>query len=172
MKSFLYSLTSFLPFVINYSANCQLGDSINSNCRPQLPSLLTYLRGAQLSTANSQSQSQSHIATDGQSVSKSWCRTPSGAHGQIFISVWQLRSWFVERPLWREDGSAFCICSWPLPAQSFSGPSPLGLAIIYYVSDLRISFSSPPTARRVTVDVFDLPILNLLYLYNNFAPTE
>jgi hypothetical protein len=31
---------------------------------------------------------QSHIATDGQSVSKSWCRAPSGAHDQIFITVW------------------------------------------------------------------------------------
>jgi hypothetical protein len=47
-------------------------------------------------------QSQSHIATDGQSisqsvsqsVSKSWCRAPSGAHDQIFITVWQLRSCF------------------------------------------------------------------------------
>jgi hypothetical protein len=39
---------------------------------------------------------------------------------------------FVERPLWREDGSVFCICCWPLPAQSFSGSSPLGLATIFY----------------------------------------
>jgi hypothetical protein len=31
-------------------------------------------------------QSQSHIATDGQSVSQSWCRAPSGAHDQIFIT--------------------------------------------------------------------------------------
>jgi hypothetical protein len=38
------------------------------------------------------SQSQSHIATDGQSVSKSWYRAPSGAHDQIFISAWQLHS--------------------------------------------------------------------------------
>jgi hypothetical protein len=29
---------------------------------------------------------------------------------------------FVGRPLWREDGSVFCICYWSLPAQSFSGP--------------------------------------------------
>jgi hypothetical protein len=33
------------------------------------------------------SQSQSHIATDGQSASKSWCRAPSGAYDQIFITV-------------------------------------------------------------------------------------
>jgi hypothetical protein len=42
------------------------------------------------STENSElthSQSQSHIATDGQSVSKSWCRAPSGVHDQIFITV-------------------------------------------------------------------------------------
>jgi hypothetical protein len=38
----------------------------------------------------------------------------------------------VGRPLWREDGSVFCMCRWPLPAQSFSGPSPLGLAPVFY----------------------------------------
>jgi hypothetical protein len=35
-----------------------------------------------------------HIAIDGQSVSKSWCRAPSGAHDHIFITVWHLRSCF------------------------------------------------------------------------------
>jgi hypothetical protein len=35
----------------------------------------------------SQSQSQSHIATDGQSISKSWYQAPSGAHDQIFITL-------------------------------------------------------------------------------------
>jgi hypothetical protein len=39
---------------------------------------------------------------------------------------------FVGRPLWREDGSVFCTCCWLLPAQSFSGPSRLGLATIFY----------------------------------------
>jgi hypothetical protein len=38
----------------------------------------------------------------------------------------------VGRPLWREDGSVFCICRWLLPAQSFSGPSPLGLSTVFY----------------------------------------
>jgi hypothetical protein len=32
-------------------------------------------------------QSQSHIATDSQSFSKSWCRAPCGAHDQIFITL-------------------------------------------------------------------------------------
>jgi hypothetical protein len=38
------------------------------------------------------------MATDGQSISKSWCRAPSGAHDQIFVIVWQLRSCFCEAP--------------------------------------------------------------------------
>jgi hypothetical protein len=44
------------------------------------------------------SQSQSYIATDGQSISKSWCRAPSGAHDQIFITLWQLWSGFLGAP--------------------------------------------------------------------------
>jgi hypothetical protein len=32
-----------------------------------------------------QSQSQSYITTDGQSVCVSWCRAQSGAHDQIFV---------------------------------------------------------------------------------------
>ena len=40
-----------------------------------------------LHTGVTVSPSPSHIATDGQSVSKSWCRAPSGAHDQIFITV-------------------------------------------------------------------------------------
>jgi hypothetical protein len=38
------------------------------------------------------SKSKSHC--DWRSVSKSWCRAPSGAYDQIFITVWQLRSCF------------------------------------------------------------------------------
>jgi hypothetical protein len=38
----------------------------------------------------------------------------------------------VGRPLWREDGSVFCICCWSSSAQSFSGPSPLGLPTIFH----------------------------------------
>jgi hypothetical protein len=36
-------------------------------------------------------QSQSHVTTDGQSVSQSWCRAPSEAHGQMLRTVRQLR---------------------------------------------------------------------------------
>jgi hypothetical protein len=59
-----------------------------------------------LNLSNS-SQSQSHIATNGQSVSKSWCRAPFGAYDQIFSTVCQLRScfFFCGAPLWRQMNS-------------------------------------------------------------------
>jgi hypothetical protein len=44
------------------------------------------------------------------------------------------------RPLWREDGSAVCNCYWPSPAQSFSGPSPVGLVAIFYCRRFETSF--------------------------------
>jgi hypothetical protein len=52
--------------------------------------------GSQLNYSSS--QSQSHITTDGQSISKSQCRAPSGAHDQIFNTLWQLRSCFCGAP--------------------------------------------------------------------------
>jgi hypothetical protein len=38
-------------------------------------------------SATTTSQSQSHIVTDDQSVGKSWCRAPSGARDQIFVTL-------------------------------------------------------------------------------------
>jgi hypothetical protein len=78
-----------------------------------------------LSYSVSQSQSQSHIATDDQSVNK------FGVESHLML-VTALFFFFAGRHLWREDGSVICTCCWPFPAQSFSGPSPLGLATIFY----------------------------------------
>jgi hypothetical protein len=87
----------------------------------------------------------------------------------------------VGRPLWREDGSVVYNCCWASPAQPFSGPSPAGLMTIFwclrfetpptwrarpsylypsgtgwpsYVPRHWVPFSSPPTNRRATVEVF------------------
>jgi hypothetical protein len=38
----------------------------------------------------------------------------------------------VGRPLWWEDGSVLYNCCWSSPAQSFSGPNPVGVATIFY----------------------------------------
>jgi hypothetical protein len=40
-----------------------------------------------LTTLTTAKPSQSHIATDGRSISKSWCRAPSGTNDQIFIAL-------------------------------------------------------------------------------------
>jgi hypothetical protein len=57
-------------------------------------------------------------------------KQPSEAYDQIFITV---SCGFVDvgRSLWREDESVVYNCSWA-PAQSFSGPSPMGLVTIFY----------------------------------------
>jgi hypothetical protein len=55
--------------------------------------------------------SQSHVTTDGQSVSQSGCRAPSGTHDHIFQSyIYMTISVFVllGRPLSREGGSVIC----------------------------------------------------------------
>jgi hypothetical protein len=78
--------------------------------------LLRYVPWATNTSNNrvqSQSQSESYVKTDGQSASVSWNIAP----------IWGLQP---------EVGSVFCICCWFLPAQSFSGRSPLGLETIFY----------------------------------------
>jgi hypothetical protein len=80
----------------------------------------------------SQSQSQSHIATDGHSISKFWCRAPSGAHDQIFCYILTVMVLFSGAPSLTKGRSVFCICCWPSPAYSFSGPSYLRLVAIFY----------------------------------------
>jgi hypothetical protein len=69
------------------------------------------------------------------------------------------------RPLWREDGSVFCMCRWSLPAQSFLVLVPWDLRPYFTVSDLRLPFSSPPTTHRVTMEVFDPASTWVCYCY-------
>jgi hypothetical protein len=75
---------------------------------------------------SSQSQSQSHIANDGQSVSKSWCRAPSGAHDQIFITIWQLRSCFCGAPSLTRGRVCFLHMLLALARAVFLGSESLG----------------------------------------------
>jgi hypothetical protein len=88
----------------------------------------------------------------------------------------------VGSSLWRENGSVVYNCCWSSPAQSFSSPSPAGLMTIFHCLTLEtpstwrarspylysprtrspgytpkhwVPFSSPPTTRRATVEVFE-----------------
>jgi hypothetical protein len=69
----------------------------------------------------------------------------------------------VVRPLWRENGSVFCMCRWSCQRSLSRVLVPWDLSPYFTVSDLRLPFSSPPTTRRVTVEVFD-PASTRVYL--------
>jgi hypothetical protein len=86
-----WRLLQSLLITINYSCS-------HSVCFLWLPPFSFSCRNS-LTASKLTEQSQSHIATDGQSVSESWCRAPSAAHDQIFITVWQLRSCFLRGTL-------------------------------------------------------------------------
>jgi hypothetical protein len=56
-------------------------------------------------------RSRSHIMTDGQSASSSWCLALFGAGDQMLHLFWLTITLFifhVGRPLWREDWSVIC----------------------------------------------------------------
>jgi hypothetical protein len=98
-------------------------------------------------------QSKSHC--NWPSVSKSWCQATSGAHDQIFITRWQLRSCFCGT----SSLTKVWVCLlYKLPALAsvfFSSPSPLGLATIFYCLIFETSLFVALTTRRVTVEVFN-----------------
>jgi hypothetical protein len=102
----------------------------------------------------SKSKSKPKSYYDWRSVSKSW-NTFLGLMTRYLLLLDRYGLVSVGSPLWREDGSVFCISWWPLPVQCFSGPSPLELATIVYCLRFETFFSSPPITGRVTLEVFD-----------------
>jgi hypothetical protein len=86
---------------------------------------------------------------------------PPGAYDQIFFSVrnteyvWQLRYLFRGTPSLTRGRDWLLYVPLVLASAVFLGRSPLGLGPYVTVSDLRLPFSSPPTTRRVTAEVFD-----------------
>jgi hypothetical protein len=91
---------------------------------------------APLGTTNC-SRWTTHVTTDDQSASPSWCQAHIWDPRPIFL----LLSWIfldsygyvdVGRPLLREVGSVVFRCSWASPVQHFSGLSPTGLMTIFY----------------------------------------
>jgi hypothetical protein len=96
---------------------------------------LNHLNGCKL-----ESESESYVTTDGQPSSLSWNKAPIwGLRPDLYHLCDSYGLVLVGRPLWREVGSVFCMCCWPLPAQPFSGPSPLGLETIFYCLTFEIS---------------------------------
>jgi hypothetical protein len=67
----------------------------------------------------------------------------------------------VGRSLWQEDGSVVYNCSWPSPAQSFSGLSPVRLVTIFYCIRIETSLFIISYDLQGTVEVFDLHLILL-----------
>jgi hypothetical protein len=53
---------------------------------------------SRMDSPKSKSKSHCDWRSITQSISKSWCRAPYGAHDQIYITIWQLRSCFCGAP--------------------------------------------------------------------------
>jgi hypothetical protein len=87
-----------------------------------------------------------------QSVSMSWNRAPSGSHDQIFITYVTVMVWGAlsdERTL-----LSFLCAAGPCQHSLSRVRVPWDSRPYFTVSDLRHPFLSPPTTRRVTVEVF------------------
>jgi hypothetical protein len=93
--------------------------------------------------------------TIGQSVSKSCCRAPSEAHEQIFISL-TVTVLFLWGALSDErTGLSFVYAADPCQRSLSLLRVPRDSRPCFAVSDFRLSLSSSPTTRSVTVKVFD-----------------
>jgi hypothetical protein len=101
-------------------------------------------------------ESESYITTDRQSASLSWNKTP----------IWGLRPDFyychtvTGLLMWgalsdERTGLSFTTAAGPRQCSYFRVRVPLNSWPYFTVSDSRLHFSSPPTTRRVTVEVFD-----------------
>jgi hypothetical protein len=88
---------------------------------------------------NQKSKSKSHC--DWRSVSQQvLVAIPIWSPWSDIYSVWQLRSCFRGTPSLTRGRVCLLYVRWPLPAHSFSGPSPLGLATVFYCLRFETSF--------------------------------
>jgi hypothetical protein len=121
--------------------------------RPEIRFLLPSVAGFLM--RDPLSESESCVTTDGQSASLTWSKTPIWGLRPDFYYCQKVAGLLMWGALWREDGYVVYNYCWPSPAQSFLGPSSVGLPTIFYCLKFETSFSSPPTTRRATVEVHD-----------------
>jgi hypothetical protein len=143
MNSSFHSLILFLP-VFCY---CQFNSVPNS-----FPGRLASRNSAN----SSESESESYITTDGQSASLSWNKAPIwGLRPDIYYcrTVAGLLMWGALSD--ETTGLSFLYTAGPCQRTLSLVRVPWKSRPYFTVSDLRLPFSSPPTTRRVTVEVFD-----------------
>jgi hypothetical protein len=105
---------------------------------------------------------ESHITTDGQSVSLSWNKAPAwGLRTDFYYCeiVAGLLMWGALSD--KRTGLSFTIVPGPRQRRHFRVRLLWDSLPYFTVSDSRLPFPSPPATRRVTVEVFD----NFTFIY-------
>jgi hypothetical protein len=103
-----------------------------------------------------QSESESYVTTDGQLASLSWNKAPFWSSWPDFyfcLTVAGLLIWGA--PSDERTGLSFAIANGPRQRSHSRVRVPWNSRPYFTVSDLRLPFSSPPTTRKATVEVFD-----------------
>jgi hypothetical protein len=101
-------------------------------------------------------KSQSYITTDGHSASLSWNKAPVWGLQPDLYYCETVAGLFVWGALSDErTGLSFTFAAGPRQRSHFRVPVPWDSWQYFTVSDSRLSFPSPPTTRRTTVEVFD-----------------
>jgi hypothetical protein len=95
--------------------------------------------------------SQSHIAIDVWSVSNCWCRAPDINYYRLTVTVLFLWGSLSDE----RTGLSLVYAAGSCQRSLSRVRVPWDLRPYFTVSDLRHPFSSPPTTRKVTVEVFD-----------------
>jgi hypothetical protein len=113
------------------------------------------------------SESQSHVTTDGQSASLSWCQAPSGSQDQIFFYCQTVAGLLTPSLTWERIcrlQSLLTLAS----AVNLSGPGPAGFMIIFY--SLRSETPQVPvftSPRDGVAQLYSLAVGSLLVASNN-----
>jgi hypothetical protein len=116
----------------------------------------------QLLQLSTESESESYVTTDGQSASLPWYKaTIRGLRPDFYfrteygisLTVTFLIPWGALSD--ERTGLSFVCTAGPCQRNLSRVLVPWDLRPYFPVSDLRLPFSSPPTTRRVTVEVFD-----------------
>jgi hypothetical protein len=114
------------------------------------------LRNSSEVNSESESETESYITTDSQSASLSWNKAPIWGLRPDFnycLTVAGLLTWGVLSD--KRTGLSFTLAAGPRQRNQSRVRVPWDSRPYITVSDLRLSFSSPPTTRRVTVEVFE-----------------
>jgi hypothetical protein len=121
----------------------------------RVPSLLLRLPWTTTVLRTNYSESESYVMTDGQPASLSWNKAPIWGLRPDLYCYLTVAGFLIWGALSDERTGLFAIATGPRQRSHFRVRVPWHSWQYFTVSDSRLPFSSPPTTRRVTVEVFD-----------------